>query len=60
MKLVWIRLTDRQSIAYVQGRIQPSDQAMVRKSDGMKGAYDFRFNGERTMIIRTEHPEWTV
>ena len=56
--LNWIRLTDKKLIAFVPGRIIPSDRAMIRKDDGNRGAYDFRFENGRTRITLTEHPEW--
>lgn len=59
MTVKWIRIDERKSVARVPGRILPSDQAMIRRQDGCKGAYDFRFNGEVTTIVRTEHPEWS-
>lgn len=56
----WNRVSERVSVAYVDGRVQPSDQRQIRRNDGNRGNYEFRFNSNqgRTIVIRTEYPEW--
>lgn len=56
----WIRKDARTLVCYEPGKLSKSEQDLFRRSERIKGAYDFEYNPStgRTAVIVTEHPEW--